>query len=265
MAFLERDDRRIYYASYGTGKPIVFLHGITNSGRAWGRQIGPFLRAGFRVIIPDLAGHGSSSPILAPMNPKALAQDVLALLDELKVERANCCGLSLGGMVAIEAAAAQPDKFDRLVIANSFVRSDGKDIKEMADQWKSVFRQPDGPTTRLENLWPVLVSQEYRNSDEALTTYQTWHAQAALADGESYCHIVDGMLEYNATELLPELAMRTLLISSENDQISPVQNSTDLAHLLPASQHVTIDGSEHISNVDSADMFNEIVVDFLAS
>lgn len=264
MAFFDRDGRRIYYASFGTGKPIVFLHGITNSGRAWANQIGSFTRAGYQVILPDLAGHGSSSPIVNTMAPNALAQDVLALMDFLQIDKADCCGLSLGGTVAVEAGAIQPDRFNKLVIANSFVRTDGEKLQQLTEQWKILFQQPDGPAKRLEDMWPVLVSETYRNSDEGLMTFQTWHAQAAMADGESYCHIVDGMSQYNATKVLPSLKHPVLIISSTNDKISPVANSVELAQLLPNNQHITIDESEHITNVDNADRFNAVVLSFLS-
>ena len=264
MAYFDHDGRQLYYACVGTGKPIVFLHGITNSGRAWGSQIGPFTRAGYQVILPDLSGHGASATISAPMPPSALAKDILALIDFLGFEKVDCCGLSLGGMVAIEAANIKPQNFDRLVLANSFVQTDNEHMKQMAEQWKEMFRRKDGPALRLENTWPLLVSDKFSKSDEGVKTYQVWHAQASQADGISYCHITDGLTQYNATDIIPTLAHRTLVISSADDKISAPENGVYLTQMLPNSEHVIIEDSEHVSNVDQADVFNAAVLEFLA-
>lgn len=265
MAFFNQQGRRIYYASFGAGKPLVFLHGITNSGRAWGPQIGPFTRAGYQVILPDLAGHGASSAITSPMTPAALADDILALIDFLGFEKVDCCGLSLGGMVAIEAANIKPQAFDRLILANTFVQTDTEHMKQMAEQWKDMFRQEDGPAVRLENTWPLLISKAFSQTDEGVKTFQVWHAQASMADGASYCHITDGLTQYNASDIIPTLSHRSLVLSSANDQISAPENGTQIAQLLPNSEHVTLEDSLHLSNVDQAEIFNKTVLDFLSS
>ncbi|MDF2372260.1 MAG: alpha/beta hydrolase [Rhizobiaceae bacterium] len=265
MAFFEQDGERIYFVEHGSGKSIIFLHGITNSGRAWLNQIPVFAKAGYRVIVPDLTGHGSSSPATKVTSPRDIARMIIALLDFLGVEKADCCGLSLGGAVALEAVLMRPQLFDRLIISNSFVSTASPELQQMAEGWKETFRKQDGPLLRLEGTWPVLVSQKFRQSDRGLSTFLIWHAQAARADGESYCFVTDGLAHYNLSGKLSSLQQPTLVISSSNDKISPLSNSTDLAKQIPQSEHVTIEGSEHISNVDSAALFNQIVLDFLSS
>lgn len=247
----------------GTGKPLLFLHGITNSGRAWAAQLPFFVAAGYQVIIPDLPGHGSSSLLQAPTTPRDIAASMIALLRDLGVEKADCVGLSLGGTIAIEAALAAPDLFDRLIIANSFLRANTPELAKMAAGWKETFAKPYGPLMRLEATWPLLVSQGFRDSEEGLRTYQVWHAQTALADGVSYGHIADGFIRYDASKTSATLRNPVLIMVSTGDRISPMANAEALSAAIANSQLVALEGSEHISNVDCADMFNQIVFDFL--
>ncbi|WP_288960823.1 alpha/beta hydrolase [uncultured Sulfitobacter sp.] len=263
MAFFDYDGNQIYYVDHGTGKAIVLLHGITNSGRAWLEQLPLLVGLGYRVIIPDFVGHGSSSIAQRVTSPRDIANCVLALLASLNIQNADFCGLSLGGAVAIEAATIQPSIVDRLVISNSFATMKSDAMAAMVEGWKKVFLQPYGPVLRLEATWPVLVSQEFRDSPQGSATFLIWHAQAAKADGQSYCNIADGLLQYDAREKLADIKQQTLVISSDNDKISPVANSLAIAEGIKNAVHFTIENSEHISNVDSASAFNQLLSDFL--
>lgn len=263
MAFFPFENKEMYYADIGEGRPILLLHGITNSGRAWRDQI-PFLKdAGFRVIVPDLPGHGSSSPISRAMSPADYAEIIIALVKHLNLTQVACCGLSLGGAVTLEAGLKEPDLFGPLIIANSFIQTNSDATTQMAQKWKETFRKPHGPVLRLEETWPILVSQRYRDSAAGLSTFLTWHAQAALADAESYCHAADGLAQYDARDRAGQIRQRTLILSSADDKIAPMASSEALHAAIPGSLHVTIEGSEHISNVDRPDDFNQALLAFL--
>lgn len=265
MAFFEYQGDKIYYVEHGSGKPIVLLHGITNSGRAWLKQIPALIALGYRVIVPDFVGHGSSSAARRVTAPSELADCILALLNSLNLTCADFCGLSLGGTVAIEAALKQPAAVNRLIIANSFSRTNSQSMESAVADWKELFLQDNGPLQRLETTWPILVNEDFRKSPQGLETYAIWHAQAAQADGTSYCNIADGLLKYDTTEKLKTIEQQTLIISSENDKISPVANSEGIASAIKNATHITLPKSEHVSNVDSCAKFNQILTDFLAS
>lgn len=263
VAFFNYNGDKIYYVDHGSGKVIVLLHGITNSGRAWLDQV-PMLDAlGYRTIIPDIVGHGSSSAARCITTPSDIAGCILALLGSLGIENADFCGLSLGGTVAIEAAIKQPAVVDRLIISNSFIRTNTETMASMVESWKKVFLQDNGPLLRLEATWPILTSQKFRDSPQGLTTFMIWHAQAVKADGQSYCNIADGLLSYDASEHLANIKQKCLIISSADDKISPVANSMALSVAIKNATHTTVQDSEHISNVDNAPAFNKLLSAFL--
>lgn len=78
MPFYTVQGRNNYYMEFGEGRPVLLLHGISNSGRAWGPQIHALVRMGFRVIVPDHAGHGASGRLNAPFSVDDLRWQVQA-------------------------------------------------------------------------------------------------------------------------------------------------------------------------------------------
>lgn len=96
MAFYDTASRTAYFIEFGAGRPIVLLHGISNSGRAWGPQIAPLVEAGYRVIVPDHAGHGASGKLTTPIGVAALAGDIEALLTHLDIGPVDLVGLHWG-------------------------------------------------------------------------------------------------------------------------------------------------------------------------
>jgi 3-oxoadipate enol-lactonase len=263
MAYYVNKQRRNYYVEFGEGRPVVLLHGIGNSGRAWIPQITPLVEAGFRVVVPDHAGHGASARIDTPLGIADLARDVIALLDHLSIAKSAVVGLSLGGLIAIHMALTAPTRIDSLVLANSFPSTDTVAFRDLAEQWANMFRSDDGPTLRFESAWPSNLSAAFRSSDAGRRTWQTWHAIAAMADGESLACIAQGIVGYDASILLADIKMPTLIIAGSEDRISPPSISRAMSTQLQGSKYVEIPGSSHISNVDSAAEFNADLKNFL--
>jgi 3-oxoadipate enol-lactonase len=263
MGFYDCDGRKNYFIEFGRGTPVVLLHGISNSGRAWAPQVAPLVQAGFRVIIPDQAGHGASARLTRPFTVMDLARDVRVMLDTMGIDSADIVGLSLGGMVGLQLALSSPDRTRRLVVANSFPSSASAEFRLMAQSWAAAFRAEDGPVARLEATWPLNVNESFRSSEEGLRTYQVWHGVAATADGESLAHVAEGIVHFDVGDKLGSLTTPTLFISGGGDLMSPPAISRKMADAVPRAQYVEIEGAAHISNVDSPQQFNAAVVPFL--
>ena len=99
------------------GKPLLLLHGYTDSSRTWSLLV-PYL-ARYRLIIPDQRGHGLSEAPDCCYGTIQMADDARLLLDQLKIERAAVAGHSMGSMVAIALAADRPERVDRIVLIGS--------------------------------------------------------------------------------------------------------------------------------------------------
>ncbi len=265
MAYYENAGRRNYFIEFGAGRPVLLLHGISNSGRAWGPQIPSLVEAGCRVIVPDLAGHGASRPIIGLVSVADLAEDARALLDHLGVAKADVVGLSLGGMTALQLALDRPERLRRLVIANSFADWTSDALRAMARGWASIFRSENGPANRLETVWPMLVNEAFRASADGLRTYQVWHGVAATADGPSLAYVAEGVCGFDITKRLALLSPPTLFIAGENDRMSAPAVSRKMAAGAPSAAYTELRGASHLSNVDSPQLFNRAVIPFLAA
>ena len=263
MAYYTHQQRKNYFTVLGQGRPLLLLHGITNSGRAFAPQISALIKAGYQLIIVDHAGHGASQTITRPFSVKDIANDTFALLDHLALTEVTVCGVSLGGMVALNMLSAQPELFTKGVIANSFMSTNSDAFKQMAMSWSATFKEQDGPVTRFENTWPILVNEQFRQSDKGIETYQSWHAQAALADGVSLANTAQGIVGFDVSDKLHTIKQPMLFISGENDLMSDPDISKTMSSRVKHSRYVNIVGANHLSNVDSAPEFNQTLLEFL--
>jgi pimeloyl-ACP methyl ester carboxylesterase len=113
---LERRGTRLRYAVGGDGPALVLVHGLGGTIENW-RALAPALAARHRVLVPDLPGHGRSSPLPEARDVDALADAVLGMLDAEEMRDAVWIGHSLGGLVALRAAVLRPDAVRGLVLA----------------------------------------------------------------------------------------------------------------------------------------------------
>ena len=122
----------MYYEVHGSGDPVVLLHGafmtITNNWTGW---IGELSKTR-KVIAVEMQGHGRTADIPRDITNENLADDVAALLDHLKIPRADLIGYSMGGGVAMQCAIRHPDKVRKVVVISSTFRRDGM-VKEAVD------------------------------------------------------------------------------------------------------------------------------------
>jgi pimeloyl-ACP methyl ester carboxylesterase len=111
----------LYYVTYGTGRPMILLHGGLGSGEMFG-PILPTLAERHQVIAVDLQGHGRTADIDRPIDVRLMADDIAALIDHLGLDRPDVVGFSLGGGVALQTAIRHPEKVGRLVSASANIR-----------------------------------------------------------------------------------------------------------------------------------------------
>jgi pimeloyl-ACP methyl ester carboxylesterase len=118
------DDARLWFASFGEGDPVVLLHGGLGNSDHYGDLV-KALAAKRRVIVLDSRGHGRSTRSAHGISYAKMADDVIALLDHLSIERAAVVGWSDGGATALDLAIRHPDRLTRLVVLGTNYALDG--------------------------------------------------------------------------------------------------------------------------------------------
>ena len=106
---------RMHVEERGSGEPLVLLHGFSSSGQAWTPVLEDFARS-YRVIVPDLRGHGRSTNPSGEFTHRQSARDIYALLDQLGIRRAKAMGISTGGMTLLHMATSQPERLEAMVL-----------------------------------------------------------------------------------------------------------------------------------------------------
>lgn len=240
----------------GPGPTLVFLHGATLDRRSWDAQVDA-LRSRYRLVVPDLRGHGES---IAP-EPFAFApavDDVVTLLDELGLERIGLVGLSLGGNIAQEIVRRDPGRVAALVVADSTCNTATRHALQ-------------APMTIAALSGLGLMGREAFLQATANVTAQDAEVQRYVREvnrersTRSSLQILTAML---SEALHPDEAYRlpvpTLLMHGDGDQIGDIVAGTRAwAKREPLAEYATVPHARHASNQDNPEAFNAALISFL--
>src|ERR1700682_6329881 len=108
QGYIEHEGARIWYSTYGSGSPVILLHGGLGHSGNWGYQVPALVNAGYRAVLVDSRGHGRSTRDLRPFTYELMASDVLAVMDALHLEKAAVAGWSDGACIALVLAMQTP-------------------------------------------------------------------------------------------------------------------------------------------------------------
>ncbi len=253
----------MWYVDDGGGNPaLVLLHAFPLCGAMWETQIG-VLAPRRRVIAPDLRGFGRSE---VPSDRSAYsverwADDVGALVDSLDLGRVVLVGLSMGGYVALAFARLHPERLDALVLADTRANSDSAEVRGRREQQQEQLSAVSDPTALADQLLGPLVGATSTGRTQTLAAAEKLLA-ANRPEG------VIGALEAlksrpDATGDLSAIAVPTLVIVGEQDQLSPPSVAEEMAGAIRGARVVVIPDAGHLSNMENPAAFNRAMVDFL--
>jgi pimeloyl-ACP methyl ester carboxylesterase len=133
---------QMYYEIGGDGPPLVLFHGFGGSGKFWDRHSADLMKH-YRLIIPDLRGHGRSTNPINQFTHQQSALDVFELLNNLKIDQFKAMGYSTGGMTLIHMATQQPDRVEAMVLigATSYFPDQAREIMRQTSQIVSLRRK----------------------------------------------------------------------------------------------------------------------------
>jgi 3-oxoadipate enol-lactonase len=244
----------IGYEQSGEGgkTPIVFLHGVGSDKSVWRPQLDHFGEER-RAIAFDYPGYGESDPAPEATTRDDYAAAILSAMHSLGVDKAHICGLSLGGVVAIAMAAAEPDACASLVLADSFAEHpDGQAFYERA------LSASDNMRVLAESRVDVLLAQpaDPQVRREVIETM-------ARIDPAAYRTGAEAVWLARQRERAELIRAPTLVLCGAEDKVTPPALSLALTRLIPGARYEPVEGAGHLSNLERADAFNTLAGAFI--
>jgi 3-oxoadipate enol-lactonase len=222
---------------------VVLSSSLGATHTMWERQV-PALTQHFRVVRYDTRGHGLSPVVPGPCTIQDLADDVVALLDRLDVERAHVVGLSLGGMTAIALAAGNPERVDALALlcTSAHLRAEGTGA--VAD---------------------TVVSRWYTDAFRHAHPDRVARAVATIASipPEGYAACCEAIAAMDLRDDLASIKAPTLALAGADDPATPPEHLQRIADAVPDARLVVVADAAHLANDEQPDIVNAALLDHL--
>ncbi|MEO8138614.1 MAG: alpha/beta fold hydrolase [Gemmatimonadota bacterium] len=246
----------------GQGPAILFIHGFPLDHTIWEHQLAHL--DGWMCIAPDLRGMGQSDAPDLGYSMATYADDLLALLNSLGVERVVLCGLSMGGYVAFEIVRRARSRVRGLILMDTRAEADSAEARKGRDASAALAREGGAVAIAAAMLPRMLAGaaavenpglvERVRRMMEATPVAGMLGAIATLRDRP------------DSAALLPTLTdLPSLVVVGEEDQLTPPALSQAMADLLPGSRLIVVPGAGHLTPMERPDTTTNAVADFLAA
>jgi 3-oxoadipate enol-lactonase len=238
---------------------VLLLHGMGSCGDDWELQL-PALTPHYRVLAPDARGHGQSPKPPGSYSITQMTGDVVALLDELKIEPVHVVGLSMGGCMALQMAIAHPARTRTLVLVNAFAKIRPAGLYGVRRFFQRVWSLQFG--TMEEVVTPVVESM-FPKPDQAELRRVAIERLLNNNAKEPYQAVMMAVTRFNVLRELHRITCPTLIIAGDRDRTVPMRCKYDLHNGIPGSEFVVVEDSGHGTPVDQPEKFNEVLLRFL--
>lgn len=257
------------------GNPVVLLHGFPDSGRMWRHQVAALTQAGFRTVVPDQRGYGSSDKPteVSAYSLAFLVADVVGMLDALSIERAHIVGHDWGAAVAWAVATFAPDRVDHLVAMSvghpSAFAAAGTEQRERSSYMQLFVQEGVAEEVLMRDNWAAFRSMSGHpdidavildlERDKSLTTGLNWY-RANMPPGSSP--------EADQPPIVPDLGpvlVPTMGIWSSNDfALGEKQMIESSSFVKGPWRYERVEDAGHWPQLDRPETVNDLLLDFLA-
>lgn len=255
------NDITISYHDSGSGTPILFLHSFGHNKNLWFPQLTYFLEKGFRVLAPDMPGHGGSSFDSAHHGVDQMARCYIELLDRLDVRKTIVAGISMGGYIALRMWARRPSLIAAMILSNTKAESDSDEIvarrraqieninsKGLEHFVTSGAPKRLSPVTLRCRPWVLDTIKLLNFTVPAAVNAATLAAMAEKADD---------------TQVLPTIDVPVLVTSGSDDTFIPKESPANLHRRIKDSRFHEIADTGHVSSLEAPTVYNRLMEDFL--
>ena len=240
QGYVEHEGARIWYAAFGSGTPVILLHGGLGHSGNWGYQVPALIENGYRVLVIDSRGHGRSTRDPRPYTYELMASDVLAVMDALNIDRAAFVGWSDGACTSLILASNHPSRAAGVFFfACNMDPSGTKDFE---------------PTPIIDRCFSRHVKD--------------YAALSATPDQfDAFCAAVGLMQRTQPTYSAADLArirVPVTIAQAEHDEFIKREHAEYLARSIPDAEFIYLPGVSHFAPLQRPEQFNNAMLAFLA-
>ena len=256
-------DVRLAFDDVGLGLPVVFLHGFPHDRTLWTQQR-IALSSRLRCIVPDLRGFGESTGVAHDID--TFADDIAALLDQLEIEDAVICGLSMGGYIAMSMWRRHPGRVRALVLCDTKAGADTPEARTGRNDLIAKAKSEGAGAVAEAQIARMLGVDTHAERPEIVESMRAMMARQSTA-------AITGALQAlrdrpDSRETLGTITVPTLVLVGEDDVLTPPSEAEAMMALLPPAAHAQLEliaGAGHVSCMERPAAVTHALADFLAT
>ena len=239
QSYIEHDGARIWYASYGSGAPVILLHGGLGHSGNWGYQVPALVSSGYRAVLIDSRGHGRSTRDEQPYTYELMASDVSAVMDALQVEDAAFVGWSDGAVIALILAAQTPARVAGVFYFACNMDPSGTKEIEFGPRLQRCFSRHMKDYAQLSTT-----PDQFDEFSEAVGLMQRTQPNYSAKD-------------------LAQIQVPVAIVHSAHDEFIKREHAEYLARTIPNAEFIFLPEVSHFAPLQRPDQFNAVMLAFL--
>lgn len=271
------DGTPIYYETRGDGELVVFVYGIACLINHWHHQVRD-ISQNHKTIVFDLRGHHRSQPVMDRNNltMESLGRDLVGLIKEVGGGRAHVVGHSFGAPVILEAYKLDPSVFRSICFINGFAKNPikgmfGLDVIEKfyffvkaayektPEVWNTIWRMA------VDNPLAMRIAALAGGFNLHLTHFKDIEVYArgvAHMELPIFLKLFEEMMSFDGSAILPTITVPTLIISGENDRVTPKSFQHDMKRDIPKAEFLSVPYGSHCTQLDFPDFVDLKMTEF---
>jgi pimeloyl-ACP methyl ester carboxylesterase len=239
QGYVKNAGARIWYTTYGSGNPVILLHGGLGHGGNWGYQVPALINGGYRAILIDSRGHGRSTRDAGPFSYELMASDVLAVMDNLYLEKAGLVGWSDGACTALILAAQTPSRVACVLFFACNVNASGVKPFEATPTLNRCFSR--------------------HTKDYALLSPAPGRFDELVKD---LAPMQQTQPNYSADDLA-RIRVPVAIVQSEHDEFIKPEHAEYVAQGIPNAELILLNGVSHFAPLQRPEQFNAAMLSFV--
>jgi pimeloyl-ACP methyl ester carboxylesterase len=273
--FADVNGIKICYEERGKGEPVILIHGFGVTKEEWIAQFVP-LSEHFRVIRLDNRGAGKSDRPNEPYFMEMFADDVVGLMDYLKIDKAHIIGWSLGGMIAEHVVLRHPHRVKKLILINTMAQwpsdKSGLEMYKRSQLERAQARLEDPEETYFLSAKMGFSRQFFKQlkANPKKKFYNLWSAEDMIKNSQinpstpqEIINQVNALGHMDVLNELHKIKNKTLVMCADKDRQMPKPINQQIHESIPNSEFIVIEGAAHNSPQERAPEVNKIIIDFL--